>query len=72
MGVAKVTIEFTGRIEIETQGWSNDCKLDQIKKQAQGAVNHWTLMVKKGSQEPTPINYIKMKVTEVTLPIDEE
>lgn len=69
--MAKVTVEFSGRIEISTQGWSDETKLNQIKKQAQDEVNHWQIMVKKGTLEPVPVNFIHMKVTEVILPIKE-
>lgn len=67
--MAKVTVELSGRIEIDTQGWNDTCKLDQIKKQAQDAVSHWTFMVKKGTAEPVPVTFIKAKVTEVILDV---
>ena len=66
---AKVTVEFSGRIEIPTQGWGDETKLDQIKKQAQDEVSHWQIMVKKGSLDPVPVNFIRMEVTEVILSI---
>ena len=69
MSKAKVTIEFKGIIEINAQEWSDDCKLSQIKQQAKDEVKHWTIMVKKGSKDPVPVNYIKAEVTEVILAI---
>lgn len=72
MGQTKVTIEFTGRIEIPAQGWGDETKLEQIKKQARDEINHWQIMVKKGSTDPVPVTFIKMKVTEVILPLNEQ
>lgn len=70
MSTAKVTIEFSGKVEIPTQGWSDETKLNQIKKQAADEVNHWRLFVKKGAGDYIPMdNVISFKVTEVTLPI---
>ena len=68
--MARVVVEFSGQIEINTQGWSGEAKLQQIKKQAQDEVSHWQFMVKKGALEPEPIGFIKAKVTHVILPID--
>lgn len=65
----KVTVEFSGRIEIPAQGWSDETKLNQVKKQAQDEINSWVIMVKKGSTPPVPVNFVKMNVTEVILPI---
>lgn len=67
--MAKVTVEFTGRVEISTQGWSDETKLDQIKKQAKDAIKHWTFMVKKGGTEPVAVNFVKAEVTEVIIDI---
>lgn len=68
--MAKVTVEFSGKIELDNiQGWSSETKLEQVMKQARDEVSHWQIMIKKGSQEPVPVNFIKMSVTEVTLPL---
>lgn len=69
--MAKVTVEFSGRIEIAAQGWSDETKLQQIKKQALDQVHHWQIMIKKGTADPVPVPFIKMEVTEVILPIKE-
>lgn len=69
--MAKVTVEFSGKIELNAQGWDGDTKLDQILKQAADEVSHWQFYVAKGAQDPIPVNFIKTKVTEVTLPIKE-
>lgn len=66
---AKVTVEFSGRVEINTQGWSDETKLDQIKKQAKDEILHWTILVQKGVSEPVPVPFIKAKVTEVILDV---
>lgn len=70
MSQAKVTVEFLGRIELDIQGWSNGTQLEQIRKQAQDAVNNWVIMVKRGSEDPVIFPHIKKKVTEVILPIE--
>ncbi len=67
--MTKVRIEFTGDIEIDAQGWGNDCKLDQVKTQAAREIDHWQFMVKKGTLEPIPVNFIKAKVTHVILDV---
>lgn len=68
--MATVKVEFSGTIEINTQGWGDDCKLDQIKKQAVREIDHWQIMVRKGVADPVPVNFVKMKVTHVTIPLE--
>jgi hypothetical protein len=67
---AKVTIEFTGRIELDTQGWEEGCTVAQVKKQARDEINNWQIMLKKGTLDPKPVNFIRAKVIEVILPIE--
>lgn len=68
--MASVKVEFSGAIEIDAQGWGDDCKLDQIKKQAVREIDHWQIMVKKGTADPVPVSFVKMKVTHVVIPLD--
>lgn len=71
--MAKVTVEFSGKIELDNvQGWGDDTKLEQVKKQAADEVAHWQIYVRKGAEDPVPVNFIKMKVTEVTIPIKKD
>ncbi len=68
--MAKVTVEFSGKIELnDVQGWSDNTTVGQVFKQAKDEVKHWQILVKKGGADPIPVTYIKMTVTEVTLPI---
>lgn len=68
--MAKITVEISGLFEVDIQGWTDDAKLDQVKKQAKDSIKHWKFMVKHGLAEPIPLNAINVKVKDVIIPLD--
>ena len=69
MTQAKVTIEFTGRMEIPVQGWNDETNLKQVKKQAAEETSNWRIYVRAGQGEYIPMDQIiSFRVTEVIVP----
>lgn len=68
--MSKITVEISGRVEFNTQGWGDGCTLEQIKKQAKDEIRSWKILLDKGGlQNATPLQGMKIEVTEVVIEV---
>lgn len=66
---ARAVITVTGTFEIPIQGWTDDAKLDQVKRQAREETSNWKILLQEGLQDPKPLPKVKSEVTHVIIEV---